>query len=51
MKPIQQARCFLFLFLKMLIYLAAPGLNCGMWDLVPWSGIEPGPLCIGSAEF
>ena len=18
-------------------------LNCGMWDLVPWPGIEPGP--------
>ena len=28
---------FSFLF----IYLAALGLSCGMWKLVPWSGIEP----------
>ena len=26
---------FLFFFLKSFIYLAAPGLNCSMWDLVP----------------
>ena len=24
--------------------MAVPGLSCGMWDLVPWPGIEPGPL-------
>ena len=23
--------------------MAALGLSCGMWDLVPWPGIEPGP--------
>ena len=23
--------------------LAVLGLSCGMWDLVPWPGIEPGP--------
>ena len=37
--------------------MAAPGLNChvrpcgifscGMWDLVPWPGIEPGPPALG----
>ena len=26
------------------IYLAALGLSCGTWDLVPPSGIEPVPL-------
>ena len=26
------------------IYLASPGLNRSMWDLVPWPGIDPGPL-------
>ena len=28
---------------KKKIYLAALGLSCGMWDLVPWWGIEPRP--------
>ena len=37
---------YLFLF----IYLAVPGLSCSMWDLVPWSGIEPGLPHIGSME-
>ena len=23
-------------------------LSCGMWDLVPWSGIEPGPPALGT---
>ena len=26
------------------IYLAVPGLSYGIWDLVPWPGVEPGPL-------
>ena len=30
------------------IYLAAPGLSCGMWDLVPWPGMKPGSPRIGS---
>ena len=25
-------------------------LSCGMWDLVPWPGIEPRAPCIGSVE-
>ena len=33
-------------FLKF-IYLAAAVLSCGMWDLVPWPGIEPGPRALG----
>ena len=32
------------------IYLTLPGLSCSMWNLVPWSGIEPGAPCVGSAE-
>ena len=27
--------------LNWFIYLASPGLSCSLWDLVPWSGIEP----------
>ena len=39
--------CFLFLppFLKFI--LTASGLHCGIWDLVPWSGVEPRVPCIG----
>ena len=29
------------------IYLAAPGLNFGMWDLVPWPEIKPGSPPLG----
>ena len=29
---------------KIIIYLAAPGLSCSLWDLDPQSGIEPSPL-------
>ena len=29
------------------VYLGALGFSCGMWDLVPWPGIEPGPLALG----
>ena len=32
------------------IYLAAPGLSCSMWDLAPWTRIEPRPPCIDSLE-
>ena len=41
--------------LKKLIYLAAPGLSCdiqalscGLWDLVPWPGIELRPQALGA---
>ena len=37
----------------MFIYLTALGLSCGifrcdMWDVVPWSGIEPGLPALGA---
>ena len=41
---------FFFKYLLLFIYLAVPGLSCSMWDLVPWSGIEPGLPHIGSME-
>ena len=25
-----------------------PGLGCGLWDLVPWPGFEPGPPALGA---
>ena len=41
-----------FLFFKCsfvyLIYLSALGLSCGMWDLVPWPGIELGRPALGA---
>ena len=44
---------FFFFFLIYLFYLAALSLscgmctlNCGMWDLVPWLGIEHRPLAV-----
>ena len=30
------------------IYLAVPGLSCVMQDLIPGSGIEPGPPTLGA---
>ena len=30
------------------VYLDALGLSCGMWDLVPWPGIEPSPAALGA---
>ena len=41
---------FLFLNIKKnyFIYLAAPGLNGGMWDLLPQPGIEPRPPTLGA---
>ena len=32
---------------KKIIYLAAPVLNRGMWNLVPWPGIESRPPALG----
>ena len=28
------------------VYLAAPGISCSKWDLVPWPTIEPGSLAL-----
>ena len=42
------ASCIFFFFLLFIfIYVAAPGLSRSMWDLVPWPGIETGPLALG----
>ena len=30
------------------IYLAALGLSCSMWDLVPRPGMKPGPPALGA---
>ena len=39
----------IFQFLLFLnIHLAVPGHSCSMWDLVPWSGIEPRPPALGT---
>ena len=36
-------------FLKtFFIYLAVPGLSCGLWDLVLWPGIKPMPPALGA---
>ena len=29
-------------------YLAAPGLSCSMWDLVPWPGVASRPPALGA---
>ena len=36
-----------FLNFCLFIYLAVPGLSCGMWDLVLWPRINPGPPALG----
>ena len=42
-------------YMYLFIYLAAPGLGCGMWtlscsrwNLIPWLGIEPRPPALGA---
>ena len=27
-----------------------PSLSCGLWDLVPWPGMEPGPPALGAGS-
>ena len=38
---------FSFNIYFLFIYLAALGLSCSMWDLVPQSGVEPVPTALG----
>ena len=38
---------YLFIF-SMFIHLAAPALSCGVRDLVPRPGLEPGPPALGA---
>ena len=35
---------FILVYIYLFIYLAVPGLCCGMWDLVPDQGSNLGPL-------
>ena len=35
------SNCVFFLFYFLFIYLTAPSFSCGMWNLLPWPGIEP----------
>ena len=37
-----------FFFFFFSIYLPAPDLSCGMWELVPWSGTEPRSPTLGA---
>ena len=37
-----------FVLKHLFIYLAMPSLRCGMWDLVPWPGIEPRSLAFSA---
>ena len=39
--PMQLSGYRFFVFVLNFIYLTVPCLGCGMWDLVPWQGIEP----------
>ena len=34
--------------LHLFTYFDVSGLNCSMWDLVPWPGIDPGPQALGA---
>ena len=38
------------IFFNICIYLAVLSLSCSMWDLVPWPGMEPGPLALGMQD-
>ena len=37
---------YVLFFKYLFIYLSAPGLSYGLWDLVPWPGIEPRPQAL-----
>ena len=45
-RAVQGESSFFFLFKKN-NYLAAPGVSCGIWDPVPWPGMEPRPPALG----
>ena len=49
--PLQASPSWILLpFKKKKNYLTALGLTCSMWDLVPWSGIDPQTPCFGITE-
>ena len=43
---------YLFTYFHCRIFSCSMGtLSCRMWDLVPWSGIEPEPSAVGARTF
>ena len=38
---------YLFVWLLWVLVVVRGIFSCGMWDLVPWPGIEPEPLALG----
>ena len=43
-KPFCQTTTLILFFKEIFVYLAAPGLSWGVWDLVPQQGSNSGPL-------
>ena len=41
----------LFIWLYQVLVVALGFFSCGIWDLVPWTGIEPGVLALGAPSF
>ena len=39
--------CWVLVVVQRLFSCSMWNLSCGMWDLVPWPGIEPGPPALG----
>ena len=39
---------YVFVFIYLFIHLAALGLSCDMWNLVPWPGSEIGSPALGA---
>ena len=35
------------IYFYLFLYLAVPGLSCGLWDLVPWPGLTPRSAALG----
>ena len=46
--PFSLSFMYIYIYLFLFIYLAASGLRCVMWDLVPQPGIEPRPPALGA---
>ena len=39
---------YLFIWLRRVLVVACRIFSCGMWDLVPWAGMESGPSAVGA---
>ena len=40
--------CFFFFWLSLVLVEALGIFSCSTWDLIPWPGIKPGPLALGT---